>query len=481
MAEIDPEEILRQLPPPEVNYTLPEIKAVKPPIALPDEMKVEYYGRTKPSTRPLEKALKQIESVKDNPVVSSTVKLIKRLADARKEEQNTARNTAKGVTAQPGGQPAQTTSAAQKSAAVDSSTPTRPVKPPPVTVVAAPSHPPPTGNLMAAWQTLRKNPGVVGFEESLARDKQLAEDAFEMALQLSEKESTKSGEDGDSGEDSEVAEGEEGESAPAGSHDAVLATAMGLYKKQDWKGIKDLFSENPEAGATKDGLRYMIEAEINEAKPNYMQIRRYSDQLAKIDENDAMANYGLALAYYNAKKPNTAKAGEHLAIALKAKDPPEGASAFYWSMTFKKFMIPLLLVIAGLIGGIAQIIKKKKKAAAGIDLEKPAEPAGSEQELKPQGKLMQKLAPLLDKFKGILARFKKKPANAPSEEESASASENAADSDQSEDSDEAETEEETEETEETEEEEENELEAEDEEAAEDDEEEETEEEEEKSS
>ncbi len=466
---MDPEEILRQLPPPEVNYTLPEIKTVKPPVALPDHS-VEYYGQPRPSTRQLERTLKQIKSVMDNPAVSSTVKLINNLADNEQESRaKAAKASERSIPAQSEQRPAQTAST-ERQASPETASPTSviPQKPPPVAVAsapavtavpAAPAYPPPTGNLLKAWQTLRKNPGLIELEESMARDRQLAEDAFEIALQLSEQAPAEDGEGGD--------EGENGETAPAESHDAVLATAMGLYKKQDWKGIKDLFSENPEAGETKDGLRYIIEAEINEAKPNYMQVRRYSDQLRAIDENDAMANYGLALAHYNAKTPNTAKASEHLAIALKAKNPPEGASAFYWRMTFKKFMIPLLLIVAGLVGGIAHVIKKKK-AAAIIDLDNPVEKARPEQEAKPQGKLMQKLAPLLDKFKSIFARFKKKPAaekevaitSKSSENEPGEEPESVTESDEGEESDE-----ETEGAEE-----ENELEAEDEETIEDEEE-----------
>jgi hypothetical protein len=470
MAEIDPEEILRQLPPPEVNYTLPEIRAVKPPVTLPDYSTVEYYGRSKPSTKELERSIRQIKSLADNPAVSSTLRLIKHLSDdVKADNENSTPAVQSGAATQK--------TAQQPQASVDSLTPPRAIKPPPVAAApatpvapATPSYPPPTGNLMSAWQTLRKNPGLAELEASLARDRQLAEDTFTMAMLLSADQPAEG--------DEVAAEGEtEGESAPAGSHDAVLATAIGLYKQQDWKGLKNLFAENPEAGETKDGLRYIIEAEINEAKPNYMQVRRYSDQLRGLDENDAMANYGLALYHYNAKKPDTAKAGEHLAVALKAKNPPQGASAFYWKMTFNKFMIPLLLVIAGLIGGISHVIKKRK-AAATIDLDKPAAAVKTEAEAKPKGKLTQKLAPLLDKFKGLLARFKKKKAadidiSAPEKTEAVAGAaeaqeieESADDQESAEEESEEEAEEsaEDEESDEEEAEEENELESEDEEA-----------------
>lgn len=498
MAEIDPEEILRQLPPPEVNYTLPEIRAVKPPVTLPDYSTVEHYGRPRPSTKELERSLEQIKSVTENPAVSSTIKLIKDLSDDKRGSDQPSQSSQTDNPRESKTQPSPTESSTQKPSSNTETTP-RPevVKPPPVEIAPkAPAYPPPTGKLLASWQTLRKNPGLIELEESLTRDRQLVEDTFAMAIQLSADKSAEQGEEGEQpegGADGEVeGEGEGEDTAPAGSHDAVLATAMGLHKKQDWKGLKNLFQDNPEAGETKDGLRYIIEAEINEAKPNYMQVRRYSNQLLGLDENDAMANYGLAIYYYNASKPDTSKAGDHLAVALKAKNPPEGASAFYWKLTFKKFMIPLLLVIAGLIGGISHVIKKKK-AAATIDLDSPAKSETAEAEEKPQGKLMQKLAPLLDKFKGLFARFKKKKAAEPdiarttseatatesSEEEVTEADEGAEESEESaedEESDEEESDEESEDEEEAEEE--NELESEDEEAvAEDSEEEESEEEE----
>ena len=404
MAEIDPEEILRKLPPPEVNYTLPEIRAVKQPVALPDYSTAEHYGKPAQSRREFERSLKSVKSLLETQAVTSTMKLIGNLANKQQKITSPADRAASGTqprTKDPN--PGQNAQAAQSDAKPQTAYTERAVKPPPVAL--KPAVPPPTGNLMAAYKTLRQNPALLEFEQSLSRDRQLAVDAFEVSLQLAANPPKTETDDGNV----EIDGAEDADTAPAGSHDAVLATAMGLYKKQDWKGLKDLFSENPEAGDTKDGLKYQIEAEANEAKPNYMIIRRYSDQLVKIDKQDPMGNYGLALAYYNAKKPNTAKAQEHLAIALKAKTPPEGASSLYWSMTFKKFMIPLLIVIAALIGGISKVIKKKKAAALDI-LDQPTDQAKPEAEVKQPGKLMQKLAPLIDKLKGIPKRPQQKQA-----------------------------------------------------------------------
>ncbi len=404
MAEIGADEILRQLPSPDVNYVLPEIKAVKPPVALPEYSAVEHYGHPKPPKKEFEHSLNEIKAIFDVPVVTSTIKLISDLADGREKEQVANSEKSSGATElkrsrqfyQPAG-------ANQKASDQQTSQSTRVAIPPPIEI-ARPSHPPPTGKLLEAWQTLRKNPALSELEESLHRDQQLAQDTAEMAMQLA----TKKQKPVKDKTDDEVGEIDE-EKAVAGSHDAILAKAMGLYKKKDWKGLKTLFTDNPEAGETPDGLRYTIEAEINETSPNYMQIRRYSSQLIQIIKDDPMANYGMALYYFNAKKPNTTKAQEHIATTLKAKNPPEGASAFYWKMTFKKFMIPLLILIAALIGGISQVIKKRK-AAATLDLDLLAEPTTPDAEAKAKGKLMQKLSPVLDKLKGILARFKKKPA-----------------------------------------------------------------------
>lgn len=466
MAEVDPEEILRQLPPPQVNYAIPEIKSVKPPVALPDYSNAEHFGRPQPSQEQLERSLENIKAVLEVPALTSTMRLLSNLAD---EQTKSSQRVSHSHSA------AGDKDDENEDNRVTVTSSARPIKPPPPLVVpkpAKPTYPPPTGKLISAWKTLRKNPGLLEFEASLNNDRQLAADAFDIMLQLSEKaENMQPKSDGPAEENGEptAEEGAGEETAPAGSHDAVLAKAMGLYKKQDWKGIKNLFQENLEAGESKEGLRYLVEAEINEAKPNYMQIRRLAGELLKLAEDDPIGNYGMALYFYNAKKPNTAKAQTHLDIALKAKNPPEGASGLYWQMTFKKFMIPLLVLLAAIIGGISQVIKKRKAAAGEAASEPDSNEENAEKESKPAGKLMQKLGPIIDKLKGLMARFKKKPAAATegdidseeSETETTETSEEADESEPEETENEKAESEDEESEEETEEEEDNELEADD--------------------
>jgi len=85
MAEIDPEEILRKLPPPEVNYTLPEIRAVKQPVALPDYSTAEHYGKPAQSRREFERSLKSVKSLLETQAVTSTMKLIGNLANKQQK------------------------------------------------------------------------------------------------------------------------------------------------------------------------------------------------------------------------------------------------------------------------------------------------------------------------------------------------------------------------------------------------------------
>lgn len=413
MAEIDPEEILRQLPPPEVNYTLPEIRTVKPPVSLPDYSAVEHYGRPRPSKKELDRSLNSVKTFFETQAITSTLKL---LGNLTKKSVRSEQSPDHGMANE--GQPGSSMAMQQSTV----STQPRPVKPPPITLPTLPAVPPPTGNLLSAYRVLRQNPALLELEESFEHDRQLAVDAFEMTLQMAAKSPKKTAGEGEQEISADEESGDD-KKAPAGAHDAVLAKAIGLYKSKNWKGLKDLFAENPEAGDSKDGLNYRVEAEINEEKPNYMQVRRIADQLAKIDKEDAMANFGLALYYFNAKKPDIAKAQGHLSIAMKAKNPPEGSSSLYWSMTFKKFMIPLIILIAALIGGISHVIKKRK-ASITLDLDQ------IEERIKPEpkkaGKLMQKLSPLFDKLKAILSRFKKKPVATADAESPAAATEEEA-------------------------------------------------------
>ncbi|MGM0599334.1 MAG: hypothetical protein ACQETH_05910, partial [Candidatus Rifleibacteriota bacterium] len=213
-----------------------------------------------------------------------------------------------------------------------------------------------------------------------------------------------------------------------GKFDSVFAKAKVLRKKENWKALARLFQDNQEAGETQEGLEYRIEAEINSDKPNYYGARRLASSLIKDNRRHPLANYAMALYYYNAKRPNPKKASSHLNIALKAKNPPAGASKLYWITMLKKFWLGLVIVIAGIIGGI-DYLRKKKKADAPEKTEDKAEtapdnkdePTKSEEDKEKEpiasdsgklGKLKSlvsaKLELLTNKLKPIIDKIKKK-------------------------------------------------------------------------
>jgi hypothetical protein len=155
----------------------------------------------------------------------------------------------------------------------------------------------------------------------------------------------------------------ETEKETGGNFDAIFAKAKALKKKENWKALGRLFQDNPEAGKTDEGLEYRIEAEIYSDKPNYYGAKRIADSLIKENRRHPLANYALALYFYNAKRPNPKRAASYLDIALKAKNPPAGASKLYWTTMLKKFWLGLVIIVAGIIGGI-DYLRKKKKAKA---------------------------------------------------------------------------------------------------------------------
>ena len=195
-------------------------------------------------------------------------------------------------------------------------------------------------------------------------------------------------------------------------------------------GVENLLAENPEAGETVEGLRFQIEAEVNSAKPNYMNAQRFARQLLESEGDDPLGHYAMAMFYYNSKKPNLTQAKKSLDIALKAKNPPAGASSLYWTMTLKGLAIPLLLVFAGLAGGVAHFIKKRKAAAVATLLENEATPAkdvdpaaptaASESPPPPASGLKAKLQAISEKIRELLKKMpfgkgKSKPLPAPEE------------------------------------------------------------------
>lgn len=319
----DPEDILRDLPAPEVHYPVDEIR-IKP---APESLATDPVPLPPPA-RPYEvrKLVEKARETTASPIVKTTRKIVETLS----------RPKAKVAT--------HTLALASATRSIATGTQNL--------AAAKPQQPVQTTWVVKAAKTLAENPVFTMLDTRIASETAFARDAFDLYVK------------GYKTEEKPVEEEQ-----PAAKFDSIMVTATGLQKKAQWQELKNLFSENPEAGETVEGLRFQIEAEINSAKPNYMSAQRFARQLLDSEGNDPLGHYAMALFYYNSKKPNLTQAKKSLDIALKAKNPPAGASNLYWIMTLKGLAIPLLLVIAGLAGGVAHLVKKRKAALAAMQIE----------------------------------------------------------------------------------------------------------------
>ncbi len=148
------------------------------------------------------------------------------------------------------------------------------------------THPPvaTSTRVIAAVKVLAANPDLKIFREGLASDTALAKDIFDLFVEKWHPE--------------ENQEETSAETTATSKFDSIMIAAAELQKKKDWQGIKDLFSENPEAGEIPDGLRFQLQAELNAAKPNYKAAQRFANQIIETEESDPLANFALALCYY---------------------------------------------------------------------------------------------------------------------------------------------------------------------------------------
>ena len=364
----DPEDILRNLPSPEVHYPIEEIR-IKPapssmataPVPLP------------PPARPYEirKLVDKAREATANPIVKTTRKIVETLSrpKAKVATQTHALATAKRSVATG----TQNLAAARAQQTVQ------------------------TTWVVTAAKTLAENPVFAMLDTKIASETAFAKDIFDLYVQ-----------GGYEGEEKPAEEEQ-----PVAKFDSIMVTAAGLQKKAQWQELKNLFSENPEAGETVEGLRFQIEAEINSEKPNYMNAQRFARQLLENESDDPLGHYAMALFHYNSKKPNLTQAKKSLDVALKAKNPPAGASSLYWKMTLKGLAVPLLLVFAGIAGGVAHLLKKRKAAAVALLLEgeeAPLPDAGQAattilQETLPVPGLKGKLQAISEKIRELLKKI----------------------------------------------------------------------------
>lgn len=408
LAYVDPDDILKNLPPPQVNFPVPVIQASMPVLLPQNATMIPNLGKDLAKINFED----QLRRLADASLLNPWKKLASNLATSKKASATPA------LTSLPEKQPRVTAPTAKAT------------KPPIVDL------PPKTGNIskpseseskIVATETTRIEVAAVSNDKPETEIEKPLIDQQPQPLSVEDK-ATKGDKDrnddenpaqpSDASEESEektdteeqVEEEEDAEKTGiTGAHDGVIAKATGLYKKSQWKEIKALFSDNPDAADTPDGRKFMLEAELNESKPNYMQIRRYSDQLIKADKNNALGNYGMAVFFVNNRKPDSAKALKHLETALKSKNPPQGASSLYWQLTLKKFAIIFIALLGLIIVGVVKLVKKKKNATIELDNPETDQVSSDSQPENPaKPGLSARFKAFIDKVKNLAQRFKRK-------------------------------------------------------------------------
>ncbi|MFZ5950676.1 MAG: hypothetical protein ACOYXC_08220 [Candidatus Rifleibacteriota bacterium] len=385
----DPLAILEQLPPPEVEYPKAPAKSY-PPAELDqtdeDDMSAEVAPVNAPPLPPPKIDTKKLIEQNTPRVVKSLSGLIKSISQPTASKTTEIASSPKAVAVKA----AESKDGAKPLNEAEVKKP-KIIKPLPIQTQA-----------YQALKTLQKNPLIDEWDSALKKDYSLFLEAIELSQKMSaEKEGSEDPVEGEEG--SETEEGKE----KGKSFDSVFAKAAGLKKSEKWKDIANLMKDNPEAAETPEGLELSIEANLSLEKPNIMAAKRSADALLKKDKENGWANYAMALHFLSAKKPNTEKGSTHLDLALKAKNPPAGASKLYWSMMLKKIVPVFLILLAGIIGGINQIIKKKKAARALLEGDGQAQPEPVSSEVPVSG-LAAKFKPMLEKLAPLLQKFQKK-------------------------------------------------------------------------
>lgn len=242
---------------------------------------------------------------------------------------------------------------------------------------------------MAFVQTWQNN-----ITNNLAFCKLLTEDVFDFWQQKVYEEA----------EEEAAAEEEEEEEAPIdfSKYAEQLAQAKTLCDEGKWDEVNKIFEENPEAAEAPEAQKYLLLVELNNPKMNVNRLRSLGNSVIETEPNDPYANYALAIYHFKSKKKDVKKASQHIAIALKDKNPPKGALELSKEINSSGFAIYIIigLLIIAIAGVVFFIIKKKAKQ------ETPTETASTENETPKDGnKLAQKLEPIKAKLEPILKKL----------------------------------------------------------------------------
>lgn len=109
-----------------------------------------------------------------------------------------------------------------------------------------------------------------------------------------------------------------------------------------------------------------IMSEFKKKKPNLTNFKRLGEQIVEHESGNSIGNYALAYYYYHAKKPNLSRAKKAISLALKGQNPPEGASSLSFKITLKSYQNVIIILSAVLFLVIALVLKKKKAQSSKV-------------------------------------------------------------------------------------------------------------------
>ncbi len=237
----------------------------------------------------------------------------------------------------------------------------------------------------------------------------LTEDVFDYWQQKSEEdeENEEEEEDDDNEGDGEEEEDEEEEAPIDFSKFAEqLAQAKTFCDEGKWDEVSKIFEEFPDASGAPEAQKYLLLVELNNPNQNINRLRSLGSSVLETDPNDPDANYALAIFHFRTKKKDVKKASQHIAIALKAKNPPKGALELSKEINSSGFAIYLIigLLIIAIAGAVIFVLKKKKaKADTTGEATTPTEGEGATNQ--EGSKLAEKLAPIKAKLEPVLTKL----------------------------------------------------------------------------
>ncbi|GAB4271814.1 MAG: hypothetical protein Kow0029_09790 [Candidatus Rifleibacteriota bacterium] len=185
-------------------------------------------------------------------------------------------------------------------------------------------------------------------------------------------------------EDSQADEATAGdEDLPALSADPneLISKVNGDYRGKKYDNVlKKLQDHEDVLEESKELSEMYVDSLINSKKPDWNKVNRAAKVLLRLDGKSSLGNYATGLYYQNKSKPDLGKAISYFSKAKSAKKPhPDAAMAYYMAL-LKKFWMALVGVVLLPVIIVANKIKKKKAAAANVEinLDGEAVPAGEE-------------------------------------------------------------------------------------------------------